>query len=158
MITCSDSRIHLSLITNTEPGEIFLVRNAGNMAAVEFAVKALSVKYAIVCGHSSCGAMSSLLDRSTLAELPMVASWLRYAEPVLERLAGSKPTVEDAAKANVALQLENLQTLSCVRTAVDAGELELLGWYYNIRTGRIEQLDADAGKCAALFNNDSPFA
>lgn len=148
-ITCSDSRIDPCLITATEPGELFVVRNAGNLVppaggeatgeqgTIEYAVSALGVRYAIVCGHAGCGAVHGLLNRDQLGNLPMVDSWLRYAEPVLERIDADTATLEDAVKANVLVQLDHLQTLPSVKSAIDAGKLELLGWYYDIRTGRV---------------------
>lgn len=92
-ITCSDSRIDPNLITQAEPGEIFVIRNAGNIippygatnggegAAVEYAVHALGIKEIIVCGHSHCGAMKGLLQLGKLAEeMPLVYEWLKLAE------------------------------------------------------------------------------
>lgn len=158
-ITCSDSRIDPCLITNTEPGDLFVVRNAGNMVppaagplatnlasgeqgTIEFAVSVLGVKYAIVCGHSSCGAVGGLLNRDSVKAVPMVDSWLRYGEPTLTKL-GERPSVEEAVKANVMVQLEHLQTLPSVKQALDADKLTLFGWYYDIRDGKIDSYDWD---------------
>ena len=91
-ITCSDSRIDPSLLTQTEPGELFIMRNAGNIvppygtlhggeaATIEFAVSALGVKDIVICGHSHCGAMGGVLHPETLSDLPAVRSWLSYAD------------------------------------------------------------------------------
>jgi carbonic anhydrase len=92
-ITCSDSRIVPSLITQTEPGEIFVIRNAGNIippfgaanggegAAVEYAIHALGIEQIIVCGHSHCGAMKGLLQIGKLEEeMPLVYQWLRHSD------------------------------------------------------------------------------
>ncbi|HTE17721.1 MAG TPA: carbonic anhydrase, partial [Armatimonadota bacterium] len=91
-ITCSDSRINPNLITQTEPGELFILRNAGNIipphgaanggegATIEYAVAALGVRDIIVCGHSHCGAMNGLLNLDSLGELPAVRQWLTHAE------------------------------------------------------------------------------
>ena len=92
-VTCSDSRIDPNLITQAEPGEMFIIRNAGNIippygatnggegAAVEYAVRALGIKEIIVCGHSHCGAMKGLLKLDKLeAEMPIVYEWLKHAE------------------------------------------------------------------------------
>lgn len=169
-ITCSDSRIDPCLLTQTEPGELFVVRNAGNIVppaggdatgeqgTIEFAVTALGVKYAIVCGHASCGAVNGLLNRDQLGSLPMVDSWLRYAEPVLERVDKGSGSLEDAVKANVLVQLEHLLTLPSVKSAVEAGKLTLIGWYYDIRTGAITQLNADSGEFVAVVGDDSSLA
>src|SRR2546421_2705978 len=91
-ITCSDSRVNPNLITQTGPGELFIVRNAGNLippydataggeaAAIEFAVAALGVTDVIVCGHSRCGVMEALLDPAKVRDLPAVSAWTARAE------------------------------------------------------------------------------
>ena len=91
-ITCSDSRIDPNLLTQTAPGDLFVLRNAGNIvppydavhggeaATIEYAVTVLGVKDIIICGHSHCGAMHGLLDQSELKNLPAVRSWLTHAE------------------------------------------------------------------------------
>src|SRR5262245_50108210 len=91
-ITCSDSRINPNLLTQTEPGELFILRNAGNIvprhrrgnggesATIEFAVAALGIQDIILCGHSHCGAMQGLLRSDRLAELPAMAAWLTHAD------------------------------------------------------------------------------
>src|SRR5436309_9182659 len=91
-ITCSDSRINPNLLTQTDPGELFILRNAGNIippygagqggeaATVEFATAALGIQDVIVCSHSHCGAMKGLLDPKAVRDLPAVAQWLTHAE------------------------------------------------------------------------------
>src|SRR6188768_474396 len=91
-ITCSDSRIDPNLITHTDPGDLFVLRNAGNIipaygataggevATIEFAIMGLGVRDIVVCGHSHCGAMKGVLDPSSVAEMPAVADWLKNAE------------------------------------------------------------------------------
>jgi carbonic anhydrase len=104
-ITCSDSRINPNLLTQTEPGELFILRNAGNIvppygaghggeaATIEFAVAGLGVKDIIVCGHSHCGAMKGLLDPPSPRDFPALAQWLSHAEItrriVRDKYAGS---------------------------------------------------------------------
>src|SRR3989338_7292856 len=90
-ITCSDSRINPNLLTQTQPGELFIIRNAGNIvpahgsgvsgegATIEYAVAALGVKDIIICGHSHCGAMAGLLAPESLADLPQMRNWLQHA-------------------------------------------------------------------------------
>src|SRR5215216_3133599 len=91
-ITCSDSRINPNLITQTEPGDLFLLRNAGNIippygaanggegATVEYAVSVLKMRNIIVCGHYGCGAMHFLMRQSTMGDLPAVRAWFSHAE------------------------------------------------------------------------------
>jgi carbonic anhydrase len=158
-ITCSDSRIDPSLITQTDPGDLFILRNAGNLipphaarnggeaATIEFAVTALGVRDIIICGHSQCGAIKSLLDPATLTELPIMAAWLRHAEPTwrivceqYKELTGEQLLIA-AIKENVLVQLEHLRTYPCIARAIDRGTLNLHGWIYEIHTGRIYSYD-----------------
>lgn len=157
-ITCSDSRIDPSLITQSEPGEIFVIRNAGNLvpahaeepaggeaATLEYAVVALGVRDIVVCGHSHCGAMAGLLAPASLQNLPGVASWLRHAEPTRERVQAAPHATEgrDAVRVNVAVQIEHLRSYAFVREAEAEGKLALHGWVYVFESGEILQLQAD---------------
>ena len=152
-ITCSDSRIDPSLITQTSPGEIFVLRNAGNIvppygastggeaAAVEFAVAGLGVRDIIVCGHSQCGAVAGLLNPEKLTGLPTVATWLGHASStqrvVEEKYADSTPEerMTAAVKENVLVQLNNLRTHPCVASGLSRGELNLHAWVYEFEYG-----------------------
>lgn len=160
MITCSDSRIAPHLFTQTEPGELFVIRNAGNLippygegvsgegATIEYAVSVLKVPHIIVCGHSHCGAMQGALTGVPCGELPAVASWLAHAEPSLRRLCatGHGPDTDGAldrlVEANVITQIEHLKTHPCVRGAIDAGTLSLHGWVYRFHEGEVDVYDA----------------
>ena len=127
-ITCSDSRIDPNLITNADPGQLFIVRNIGNLvpcygtvnngelAAVEFAVTELGIRDIIVCGHTSCGAMKSLLKPETLRGVPSVQEWLRHADATAaiirdhySHLSG-QALLTATAEENVLVQLEHLRT------------------------------------------------
>lgn len=158
-ITCSDSRINPNLITQTEPGDLFILRNAGNIvppygaanggegATIEYAVAALGVRDIIVCGHSHCGAMNGLLNLDSLGELPTVRQWLSHAEATrriarenYEHLCGGAlltATIEE----NVLVQLENLRTHPAVAAALSRGKLNLHGWVYKIETGEVFAYD-----------------
>jgi carbonic anhydrase len=174
-ITCSDSRIGPNLLTQTGPGELFILRNAGNIvppsgalhggeaATVEYAVATLGVRDIIVCGHTGCGAMRALLgDPAALAEdLPAVASWLKYAEATrrimrenYQALAGDallNATVEE----NVLVQLENLRTHPAVAAKIARGELHLHAWVYQLETGRVYAFRPEEGEYTALNEADS---
>lgn len=159
LITCSDSRIDPNLLTQTQPGELFVIRNAGNIvppygaanggegATIEYAVTALGIRNIIVCGHSHCGAMQGLLQLDKLANLPLVSAWLRHAEAtrrvVLEKHAGAtgEDLVLDAAKENVLMQLENLQTHPSVAAGLAMGKIKLYAWVYEIETGQVLAYD-----------------
>jgi len=150
-ITCSDSRVDPSLITNTQPGELFVLRNVGNMvpgfgrdaasaAVVEYAVTVLGVRRIMVCGHSNCGAMHGLLNPQGLAHISSVADWLEHAAPVREMLAEipAEDRWDAAIRANVYYQIASLQTHPSVIRALEAGQLCIEGWVYDIAKGQID--------------------
>lgn len=151
LITCADSRIDPQLLTGCEPGELFVIRNAGNLipsyaaenngeaASVEFAVS-LGVRDMIVCGHSHCGAMEKLLAGEDAAG-GAVGRWLRHAEEARLRAAGDCAGVRGQlmriVEHNVLLQLEHLREIPAVADRLEAGELRLHGWVYRIETGEV---------------------
>jgi len=158
-ITCSDSRIAPLRITQSQPGDLFILRNIGNFvppyseerpdtsgvgAAVEFAVEHLQVRDIIVCGHSGCGALEALRsDPSRFSGMPHLAKWLEHGERTLEVLAANYPAVsredwsEIASQENVLVQMENLRSYPSVRKAAREGLLHVHAWYYEIGTGKI---------------------
>lgn len=158
-ITCSDSRINPNLITQTEPGELFILRNAGNIipaygasnggegATIELAVTGLKVKDVIVCGHSLCGAMDALLFPEKIKGMPALSNWLSNAEATKRITTENYPnhSVEDlqniAVQENVLIQLENLKTHPSVAAKLSRGELNLHGWVYKIETGAVFYYD-----------------
>lgn len=155
-ITCSDSRVDPTLVTQSKPGELFIVRNVGNIippfnalkdknsiiAAVEFAVLVLKVTDVIVCGHSNCGAIKALyMEDKELDTMPHLKDWLRLASNVKENVAkffsGSPREIVQTVteKENVLAQIENLQTYPFMAQALKEGRLFLHGWHYDIGTG-----------------------
>ncbi|MEB3236679.1 MAG: carbonic anhydrase [Candidatus Sericytochromatia bacterium] len=170
-ITCADSRISPSLLTQSKPGEIFIIRNAGNIvpphgaanggegATVEYAVAVLGVKDIIVCGHSDCGAMKAVLKPETLDELPTVRAWLNHAETT-RRIVRTKHAhlegqdrVDAAIEENVLVQLEHLRTLPSVAVRLAKGDLRLHAWVYQIDTGAIRSFDAMTGRFVPLTDS-----
>jgi len=167
-ITCSDSRIDPNMLTRSKPGDLFIIRNAGNIipphgagnggeaATVEFAVAALGVKDIIICGHSHCGAMKGLLEPEQVASLPAVSSWLSHAETTKRvirenygELEGDRllmATVEE----NVLVQLENLRTLPSVASRLVRGDLHLHGWVYKIETAEVFAYELASGQFVEL--------
>lgn len=154
-ITCSDSRIVPSLITQTGPGDLFVIRNAGNLVppyaaaagsgesgSLEYAVSVLKVSDIVVCGHSDCGAMKAVVAPDSLDSLPEVKNWLRLASPTQEAIRNreSDDRVEFAIAHNVKTQLENLKTHPCVAARLEQGDLWLHGWIYHIASGQIDVL------------------
>ncbi|MBI5498552.1 MAG: carbonic anhydrase [Deltaproteobacteria bacterium] len=154
-ITCSDSRINPNLLTQADPGELFIIRNAGNIvppygaqmggeaATVEFGVAGLGVRDIIVCGHSQCGAMKGLLNPASLERFPALRRFLGHADATeriirenyqhLDGEALLTATVEE----NVLVQLENLRTHPVVAAKLARKEINLHGWVYKLETGTV---------------------
>lgn len=165
-ITCSDSRVLAELVTQSKPGDLFVVKNVGNIvppaevtgstnstaAAIEFAVEALRVNDIVVCGHSQCGAMTALLDRPEKTEpMPHLATWLNLVAPVREtvarnyaNLATPEERMNAAAEENVLFALENLHTYPCVQQRLANGSLSLHGWFFKIATAELFAYDPDS--------------
>jgi carbonic anhydrase len=158
-ITCSDSRVNPNLITHTEPGDLFLIRNAGNIvppysaagggeiATIEYSVEVLGIRDIIICGHSQCGAIRALLHPEELAHLPAVKAWCSYAEStrrIVEQKYRALPPDELARAAteeNILVQMNNLSTHPCIAAKLSSGELNVYGWYYDIGAGQVYQYD-----------------
>ena len=156
-ITCSDSRIDPCLITQAQPGELFVVRNVGNIipaygsqmnsesAAIEYAIQALDIKDIIVCGHSHCGAIKGLLQIGSLSqEMPLVYDWLkRYAEPTRRLVmdnyqnCSGEQLLKIAIEQNVIAQLKNLETYPVISSRLHSGKLTIHAWVYEIETGEV---------------------
>ncbi|WP_222890161.1 carbonic anhydrase [Enterobacter sp. C2] len=169
-ISCSDSRLVPELVTQREPGDLFVIRNAGNIvpsygpepggvsASVEYAVAALQVNDIVICGHSDCGAMTAVATCKCLDHMPAVSSWLRYADSarvVNEARQHPDPSAKVAAmvRENVIAQLANIQTHPSVRLALEEGRVTLHGWVYDIESGRIDAFDGRTGAFVSLAEN-----
>ncbi|MGX1368434.1 carbonic anhydrase [Streptomyces canus] len=157
-LTCADSRLVTSMITSSGPGDLFVVRNVGNLvplpgeesgddsvaAAIEYAVEVLNVRSITVCGHSGCGAMQALLNSEPGGARTPLKRWLRHGLPSLERMADAgRPSARLAGRAaadvveqlcltNVVQQLEHLSAHDSVARALRKGELELHGMYFHV--------------------------
>lgn len=158
-ITCSDSRIETAMITQTDPGELFICRNAGNIvppctnhtgamtASIEFAVGALEVAHVIVCGHADCGAMKAILEPDMLADMPHVRDWLHYARGaalIAEDKSSGRPKealLDALIEENVIQQINHLKTHPHVAKRLAAGKLEIHGWVYDIENGDVRAFD-----------------
>lgn len=175
-ITCSDSRIDPCLITQSQPGDLFVMRNVGNIipsygaassaeaAGVEYAVAGVGVRDIIVCGHSHCGAMKGLLQVGTLSEqMPLVYDWLkRHGEAtrrlVLDNYANVEPQrlLKIAIEQNVLTQIENLETYPVIRSKLHSGQLNLHAWMYEIETGQVFAYDAALRQFTLLRQRSFP--
>jgi carbonic anhydrase len=154
-VTCSDSRVNPNLITQTAPGELFILRNMGNIvppfgasgggegATIEYAVEVLGIQDIIICGHSRCGAMAALLGPDLRSQYPSVAGWLSHADATRRILRDKYGGLEGdrllsaAVQENVLVQIENLRTHPAVASGLACGRLKLHGWVYKIETGEV---------------------
>jgi carbonic anhydrase len=159
-IGCSDSRVVPNLLVSTDPGDLFVLRNVGNMippanvsgastsdvseaSAIEYAILALGVSNIVICGHSECGAMKAVHARKDLTGTLNLALWLHHARPAAFRLEQEGPLDSSLAphnqlsQLNVLVQLENLMSYPVVRGRVEAGKLHLSGWWFEIPTGGV---------------------
>ncbi len=160
-ITCADSRIVPNLFTHTGPGDMFVERNPGNivpaynndsageLASIEYAVAILKVRNVIVCGHSDCAAMRGLLHPEKVEAHPAVARWLSLAQHLVQQI---DPSAEEEEKVrlltqlNVRAQLDNLKQHPSIAARLEAGDIGLYGWVYEIETGHVLSLDEETGK------------
>jgi carbonic anhydrase len=158
-IACADSRVDPIEITQSSPGEVFVLRNIGNMvpaygemlggnsAVIEYAVSALGVRHAVICGHTDCGAMKALLDPASTETMPSVRNWLtnaHAARTVAETLHqrdiaahSARPLLDVLTEQNVLLQLQHLKTHPSVAGAMATGKLTVSGWVYSIGAGEV---------------------
>jgi carbonic anhydrase len=171
-IGCADSRVIPNLITQTDPGDLFVIRNVGNFVApykpdedyhstaagIEYGVTALNVSEVIICGHTQCGAIASLYQN--LDDKPFIHTkkWLSLGEnaktSAIKRLGENgdhEELLRITEKLSVVNQIENLMSYPYVRERVEKGNLNIHGWLYNMVTGEIEYYDPDESQFKALI-------
>jgi carbonic anhydrase len=168
-IACSDSRVAINVFASTEPGDLFVVRNPGNIvspaaadglsvadeseaAAIEFAVGQLAVRDIIVCGHSSCGAMGALLMGRENVSAPHLRSWLRHAEHALERIPDrtAAGAADELSKANALVQLDHLRSYPLVSRAEKEDGLRLHAFWFDIADAEVLAYDPGEGSFMPL--------
>ena len=161
-IACSDSRVAPEMIIDASPGEIFSLRNIANLvppympdgafhgtsAAIEFAIRVLEVKRIAVFGHSSCGGVAALMHGAPTNTWDFVAPWVQIAEPARRRALAAHPHDRDAALRcceieNVRVSLENLESFPWVKSAREAGKLQLLGFYFDVASGTLHHVETN---------------
>ncbi|WP_016956742.1 carbonic anhydrase [Catenovulum agarivorans] len=154
-ITCADSRIDPNLLTNAEPGDLFICRNAGNVvpphsnatggmtASIEFAVTILGVKHIVICGHTDCGAMRGVIDPAGLDAVPHVKNWLGHCRAAGEIVKAKYGKLEpahmnDVIEANVVMQMLHLKTHPAVAVQLAQKTVSIHGWVYDIKNGKVK--------------------
>lgn len=168
-VTCSDSRMVPDLICQADPGELFVLRNAGNIvppytpgspsgeaATIEYAIRGLGIRNIIVCGHTRCGAMQAVSNPDSTATMPRVRAWLEHAQASAEIVCSCYQHLAGEARwkvltqENVLVQIEHLRTHPAVAAALAAGELKLHGWVYKMETGEVFAYNPESGQFALL--------
>jgi carbonic anhydrase len=164
-IGCSDSRVIPDLIIQSNPGDLFVIRNVGNFvppfkpdedfhstaAGIEYAVSMLEVKEIIICGHSHCGACKCLFEEKiTDANLIHTRKWLELGESAkisailsLGANAPKEDLLRLTEKLSIIKQIENILTYPNVKERFENGLLSIHGWLYDIETGNIDYYNAD---------------
>lgn len=172
LIACSDSRVVPNLFASTEPGDLFVTRNVGNLvppatdrtasdshseaAALEFAVLSLNVRDIIVCGHSDCGAMRTALSHRTADDAHHLRGWLRHVEPALRRFeqshlpAGSLEPHNHLSQLSVLQQIEHLRSYPFVREREIAGTLGLHAWWFDIADAEVWAYEKDQDRFVVI--------
>lgn len=171
-ITCSDSRIQPTMMTETGPGQMFFLRNIGNIvplpglaptedAVLEYATEVLSVRWIIVCGHSQCGAIKALMDPEPLHDLPYVYAWLQQAAETRLRVHHKFPDLQgeallrEATRENVRVQVERIKTRPDIAVRLADGRITgVVGWVYEMETGDIHALDPESDEFISLIETD----
>ena len=162
VIACADSRVHPAQVLNTEPGDIFVVRNVANMvppceddgkshgtsAAIEFAVMHLGVQHIIIMGHRYCGGIMSLMEgKHESNKYRFIDPWMHTLVPAREKVLTDIPDAEfgeqcyACEKEAIGISIENLKTFPWIRDRVEAGKLGLHGWYFDIERGELLEMD-----------------
>lgn len=167
-VACSDSRVVPNTFASTDPGDLFVLRNIGNLiprcghdghaaavdesagAAIEFAIINLNVTDIVICGHSECGAMKAMLDgRQNVTGAPNLRGWLRHAEPSLNQLqtlSEGMSEVNALSQFNVLQQIENLRSYASVRERLADGRLKIHGWWFELKTANVYAFDESKGQ------------
>lgn len=175
VLACCDSRCDPALLMDCDPGDMFVVRNvanlvppyvqagafAGTTSAIAFAVHNLDIEHIIVIGHAQCGGIRALIEHKpvTSDEDQLIAKWLSIAEDARQQVLEALPdkpaeTVAQACEqAAILISLENLMSYPWIRSRVEAGGLQLLGWYFDMVQGELLQYEPEAGAFRALVSH-----
>lgn len=162
LVSCSDSRVLPEMFTQAAPGDIFLIRNAGNIvpaaggdapgeaASLEFAVEVLGVRDVVVCGHTHCGAVDAILHPEKIAGLETLEQWLLSSQETGRIVADRYAHLDDgddlmrvAVGEHVLVQLEHLRTLPFIASRLNEPDFAIHGWVYDIKTGEVQVYDVE---------------
>lgn len=163
LVACCDSRVVPNVFASTDPGDVFVLRNIGNLippygstdavsegAAIQFALKILNISDIIICGHSDCGAMQAFIDNTVHTHGAAIEQWLSYAQPSYEKLLTLNPAPKNLNNAlshiNVLQQLEHLLTYPEINSRINSGKLAIHGWWFDLATADVSQYDEKSQK------------
>lgn len=160
MVACSDSRVDPAILLNAEPGDLFIVRNVANLvppyapdgnyhgtsAAIEFAIRDLKVEHVVVLGHSRCGGIRALIDAAGTADVaqPAKRDFIGPWVSICDHARGHNSS-EEVEREAIKISLQNLMTFPWVEDRVSAGDLTLCGWWFQMETGNLWELNTDTG-------------
>ncbi|MCB1681673.1 MAG: carbonic anhydrase [Rhodospirillales bacterium] len=170
IIACSDSRVDPSIITEAQPGDIFVVRNVANLvppyqisdsslhgvsAALEFAVRILDVNHIVVLGHSHCAGVKALLEQGRTEHTDFIGRWVSIATKARDKVLSEQGDAKEPAehrceKECILLSLQNLTEFPWIQSKVQARELKLHGWYFSIEDGKLLEYNATSGEFVAI--------
>lgn len=158
-IACSDSRVVPDLFASTDPGDLFVIRNIGNLippfsesdttqggseaAAIEFSLLNLPINNIIVCGHSDCGAMRTILRGVETLDSPGLRGWLKHCVCILDDASIDDdkfrllPSHNKLSQINILQQMQHVKSYPLVSKKINEGQLNVHGWYFDIATGDV---------------------
>ena len=167
-IACSDARIPVALVAQSDPGALFVTRNVANIvppygtgqmgtaAVIEYAIRQLRVQHIVIVGHTDCGGIRALDEVPDWDRMPHIARWIEHARPAKTKIDASGLPEEErhlaTVRENVLLQLENLRSYDAVRDGERAEELTVHGWVYQLETGMLEAYEPDTDRWKPLLS------
>ncbi len=166
-VACADSRVQPTSITQADPGQLFVSRNAGNIvppqgvaggeaATLQYAVEVLGVQHIVICGHSDCGAVKAVLNRPPAA-LNAINAWIDHAAGIVDLVKQTDLQTEEdrlryAIECNVLIQLKHVQSYDFVQAGVTEGRLHLHGWVFDIASGDVLGWDSVTREFKPIFD------
>lgn len=173
-IACSDSRVVPNLFASTNPGDLFVLRNIGNLippysalqdnsasAVIEFSVFSLKVSDIIVCGHSECGAMQALVQGVDTHSCPHLASWLKYGEESLRKVREGvtiNPALAEhnqISQVNVLQQMQHVASYPFIRERIKKKQLRIHGWWFDIAQADVYCYEQDQNQFVLIDHNEA---
>jgi carbonic anhydrase len=177
-IACCDSRVVPNTFASSDPGDLFVVRNIGNLippcqhdepegdesnssvaAAIEFSISQLNVSDVVICGHSDCGAMRAFLEPDLTNDMPAVTRWLRHGIPAYERFLKEPATtlspLNHLSQVNVIQQIEHMKTYALVKERMSQQKIRLHGWWFDLATADVHYFNPESHRFVLIDNAEA---